>query len=145
MVTEERGIVVEELVCVRMDADIAEGVAAVLADPSGQIRIHGEAPTLIPHALLLLLPLIRSISLFYIYTLLSLVFCFDLKTKSTFSHLDSRRSNSNTKTQIYPYNFFKNPNLPFCLTTKHNPLSEKENAFGPPIVSGHVSNSLKNK
>ena len=40
---------------------------------------------------------------------------------------------------------YENPNLPFCLTTKHNPLSEKENAFGPPIVSGHVSNSLKNE
>ena len=60
-----------------MDADNVEGVAAVLADTSGQIWIHGEASTLIPHALLLLLHLIRLISLFYMYTLFSLVFCFD--------------------------------------------------------------------
>ena len=56
--------------------------------------------------------------------------------------LDSGRSNSNTKTQIYPYNFFKNPNLPFCLTTEHNPLSENHRAAGLTLPL-HFSSVLK--
>lgn len=145
-----RGIVVVELVGVRIDADDAEGVAAILADPSGQIRIHGEAPTLIPHALLLLLRLIRSISLFYIYTIepcLLLWFENQILTFCVKTHvfaLDPRRSNSNTKTQIYPYNFFKNPNLPFCLTTKHNPFSENHRVAGLTLPV-HFSSVLKCK
>ena len=51
--TGARRVVVEELVGIRIDADDAERVAAVLADPSWQIGIHREAPTLIPDVLLL--------------------------------------------------------------------------------------------
>jgi hypothetical protein len=53
--TGARRVVVRELVGVRIDADDAEGLAAILADPSGQIWIDREGPTLIPHALLSLL------------------------------------------------------------------------------------------
>lgn len=42
----KRGVI-EELVGVRINADDDEIVAAVLADPSGKVRINRQGPTLV--------------------------------------------------------------------------------------------------